>query len=268
MKELNVFFDTNVLLKAFLQYRNLHKNEITIEKLSDYLTDKESNKVTFEKCIFETYMAIRGIGGKKPDEGRGDWADRFLKELDDPYNVSKLISKYHSDSKGYAFLWLNRIDEFDFIDLEDDINFVEKGDRKEVVENIRQIRELQQQKQMFEKICWEFNDMLKYFNIKVLTYLEVFSNENKNLSDFTPPTMLDSFVRSTAIPSEDFEIVYCASRLKVRIFLTDDKKLIVCSKSLGFNNVLSAAAFCESKNYSQKKEEWKHNAMSAKLDDK
>lgn len=230
------------------------------------MTDNESNKFTFEKCIFEAYMAFRGIGGKKPDEGRGDYADRFLKELDDPDTVSKLISKYHGDSKGYAFLWLNQIDEFDLIDLDEDIQFVANEDKAKVIENNKKIKKLRQQRQMYENICSEFRAMLNHFKIEICSYIDVFSNTSEKFDNFTSPTMLDGFVRDTAIPSEDFEIVYCATRVQAKIFLTDDKKLITCSKSLGINSMLSPAAFCESKNYLQKKNEWVHNVMSAKLD--
>ena len=108
--------------------------------------------------------------------------------------------------------------------------------------------------------------MINHFKKEICSCIDVFSITNESHNNFTPPIMLDGFVRDTAIPSEDFEIVYCAARVQVQIFLTDDKYLIRCSIGLRFNNILSPAAFCESKNYLQKKNEWVHNVIVAKLD--
>ena len=110
--------------------------------------------------------------------------------------------------------------------------------------------------------------MIKFFGIKELSYLEIFgkNKENDLLLSFTLPSRLDSFVRRTAIPSEDFEIIYSAERIGANIFVTDDKKLTTCSKSLGLNSFLKLSAFCGSNEYEKKKIQWKENRMSAKFE--
>ena len=54
MRKVNVFTDSSLLLKAFLQYRNLQKGKIEKGKLVDYLTDNKSNKFTFESTLKRT----------------------------------------------------------------------------------------------------------------------------------------------------------------------------------------------------------------------
>jgi len=105
MEPLVVFLDTSVLLKAFSIFRNEGA-------LPDYITDKTTQKYTFEKCIFEAYMAFRGVGGKKPDEGRGDWAQRNLKQETDPKSMGDLGNLFHEKDQQYAFFWSNQILEF------------------------------------------------------------------------------------------------------------------------------------------------------------
>lgn len=46
-------------LKSFASYHKDHE-------LKSYMTDPMASRYTFEKCIFEAYMAFRGVGGKKP----------------------------------------------------------------------------------------------------------------------------------------------------------------------------------------------------------
>jgi hypothetical protein len=53
MMKPRVFLDTNVLIKAFLNYR---RNE----SLPFYLADPDAIRFTFEKCIFECYMIFGG----------------------------------------------------------------------------------------------------------------------------------------------------------------------------------------------------------------
>ena len=73
------------------------------------MIDHENQRFTFEKCSDEAYIAFRGVGGKKPSEGRGDWAKRFLSESGAPQPLEKLAGKYHGDNIGYALFWANQI---------------------------------------------------------------------------------------------------------------------------------------------------------------
>jgi hypothetical protein len=88
--------------------------------------------------------------------------------------------------------------------------------------------------------------MINHFKKEICSCIDVFSITNESHNIFTSYKS-NGFVRDTAIPSEDFEIVYCATRVQAQIFLTDDKYLVRCSKSLGLNNILSPTVFCESK---------------------
>ncbi|HCA42190.1 MAG TPA: hypothetical protein DEP28_02940 [Bacteroidetes bacterium] len=268
MAKAKVFLDTNVLLKSFLSYRRFKNGELEKSKMPLFMIDTETEKFTFEKCIFEAYLAFRGIGGKKPDEGRSDWANRFLKNLDDPDSISKLISRFHGDNKGYAFLWVNQIEGISPIEMRKDIKYISEEDKIEFEENVKKIEELQRQRELFLNLCDDFNSMINEFQIHELSYIEIFGqikNSNKLVS-FESPASLDSFVKRTAIPSEDFEIIFSAERIGTEIFVTDNKKLITCAKSLGMNSFLSPAAFCTGDEYEEKKTQWKSRNMIAKLE--
>lgn len=268
MKKAKVFLDTNILLKSFLSCRRFKNKELESSKMPLYLTDVEAEKYTFEKCIFEAYLAFRGIGGKKPDEGRSDWADRFLKELSDPDSISKLISKFHGDDKGYAFYWINQIEGISPESMEEDVKYVRDENKEQFGEDIEKLKGLKMQRELFVNLCDDFRSMIQKYEIKVLPYIQIFG-EVKNTSElvsFESPACLDSFVRRTAIPSEDFEIIFSAERIGAEIFVTDDKKLITCSMSLGLNSFLGPSAFCTSDEYLEKKIQWKENRMTAKLE--
>lgn len=267
MRKAKVFLDTNVLLKSFLSFRRFKKGSLKKSKLPLYLIDPDSKKYTFEKCIFEVYLAFRGIGGKKPDEGRGDWANRFLKELDDPDSISKLISKFHADNKSKAFYWINEIDEISIIDIRRNIDFVTDEDKVKVEEQLKKLEDLKIQKELFLDLCDDFNYMVNSFNISILSYIEIFGQlaSSVKLVSFESPAYLDSFVKRTAIPSEDFEIIFSAERIGAEIFVTDDKRLITCANSLGLNSFLSPTAFCTADEYEEKKTQWKNRMMPAEL---
>ena len=268
MTKAKVFLDTNVLLKSFLSYRRFKNGELEKSKMPLYMIDNETEKFTFEKCIFEAYLAFRGIGGKKPDEGRSDWANRFLKNLDDPDSISKLISKFHGDNKGYAFFWVNQIEGIFPSDMKEDIKYIADEDKSEFEGNVKKFEELKMQRELFLNLCNDFNSMIKEFQIHELSYIEIFGQikSSDKLVSFESPVSLDSFVKRTTIPSEDFEIIFSAERIGAEIFVTDDKKLITCTKSLGLNSFLSSAAFCTGDEYEEKNTQWKNKSMIAKLE--
>jgi hypothetical protein len=252
-----VFLDTSVLLKGFAS----HLND---QELPFYLTDPCAQRYTFEKCIFEAYMTFRGIGGKKPDEGKGDWARRFLQAEDDPASVGKLISKYHDGSRDMGHFWINQILEAEagLEDMEENIRaLVGRDQQEEAFERLRKLRELSVERRKFEALCWEYNDFLVSQSVTELAYAWVFNIEDfysdPNSAHSTGPNCLDGFVRDTTIPSEDFEIVYAALRISADIFVTDDSRLRTCAMSLGLNLPLSPSAFCSSIEYLQRVAEWR-----------
>lgn len=254
MEPLIVFLDTNVILKAFSDFR---KNGF----LPDYITDKTTLKYTFEKCIFEAYMAFRGVGGKKPDEGRGDWAQRNLNQENDPRRIGDLSSQFHGGDSQYTFFWANQILEFHVNDrLENQeqliLDYVSDDHKQEALAQLQQMAKLLSQRQKFEAICNEFKDFLHKSEIRIIPYIQVFEQREIHVG-IPNPLFLDSLVRDTVLPSEDFEIIYAAMTISTDIFVTDDKRLITCVASLGLNFRLSFSNFCESKDYAKKAQEIK-----------
>jgi hypothetical protein len=245
--KLKVFLDTTVLLKGFSAHR---KNS----PLPDYFSDLTVQRYTFEKCIFECYAAFRGVGGKKPDEGRGRWAQSNLTDEGDPASIGKLISQIHNGSSWHAFFWINQILEagYDLEHYESRIeHFVRSADLEEVRAQAKALRELADERSKFERLCGEFCNFLKLTGVQELLYGQVFGFEARKSSNVNACT-LDSFARDIAIPSEDFEIVYAALTLPADIFVTDDERLITCAMSLGLNNEIPGAIFCSGANYTEK----------------
>lgn len=253
--QLKVFLDTTVLLKGFAALRSE-------QKLPFYLRDSSAERYTFEKCIFESYMAFRGVGGKKPDEGRGRWAEVNLKAKTDPSPIHKLSSKLHGGSSRMAFYWVNQILEAGgrVDNLESYITkYVEPEKQGQAIADVEALRELVSERGKFERLCWDFLDFLKQCDVKVLPYIHVFDMA-KSQECMVNACCLDSFVRDTALPSEDFEIVYAALCIDADIFVTDDNRLITCASSLGLNYPLGESQFCKSvdyKNKAQEIREWK-----------
>jgi hypothetical protein len=266
--KLIVFLDTSVLLKAFVGYRQNHKPPL-------FMDDRETKRFTFEKCIYEAYMAFRGIGGKKPSEGRGDWASRFLNGEDDPKSLDKLASKFHDDSMAVAFFWANHIlgvNPENYIEAIS--SYIRPDEAEEAYQSLDELSTLKNQRRLFEVLCDDFRQMLRENNIIELSYTHVFSDDDtwannlgvrlSNLDSYT----LDLFVRRTVIPSEDFENIFAASLIYTDIFVTDDDKLTRCAWSLGVNLPLSPAAFCRSEEYESKKQECKSGSVFAEPQNK
>lgn len=237
-----VFLDTTVLLTAFAAARDERPLPLAA-------SDPETDRFTFEKCVFEGYLAFRGVGGKKPDEGRGRWAESQLKLPRDPYPLGKLASKYHGDSIQYAHFWANNIDG---------VHFGERGEHLDAT-----VGELRNQRGKYVQLCTHFRSMLESQQISVLSYCAVFCPDGvaqpPRGSDVDPYTM-DVLVRDTAIPSEDFEIVFAALRLGADLFVTDDRRLRKAAWSLGLNLPLGAGAFCSTADYYEALQEWRASA--------
>jgi hypothetical protein len=266
--KLIVFLDTSVLLQAFAGYHHNHE-------LPSFMNDQETRRFTFEKCIYEAYMTFLGIGGKKPSEGRGDWAPRHLKGEDDPKSVNYLASKFHDGDMPLAFFWTNHIDG---VEPDNYANITFGDTHSEQTEKFHQylddLSELKNQRWLFETLCDEFRKLLKENNVNILSYMDIFGDDYTWASNLgidriaLDASTLDSFARNTVIPSEDFENVFAASRIFADIFVANDNELIKHAWSLGVNSPLSPASFCRSEEYESKKQEYKSGSVVAKSHDK
>lgn len=265
-RKLVVFLDTSVLLKAFVGYRQHHE-------LPLFINDQETMRFTFEKCVYEAYMAFRGVGGKKPSEGRGDWANRFLNNESDPQPLDKLASKFHDDDIGYALFWSNNILGIDLSSHAELIaRYVYPNEIEKAQQTIDELYALKKQRSFFESLCNDFLEMLRENNIIVLPYILIFGADNSWMKNYglksrnmVNPFVIDGFVRETIIPSEDLENIFAAARISADIFVTDDNHLIKCALSLGLNSSLSPASFCTSNEYELKKQEHESGLASAKF---
>ncbi len=219
------------------------------------------SRFTFEKCIFEAYMAFRGIGGKKPDEGRGRWAQSHLKQQDDPTPLATLADKFHNGDTSRASFWINQILEAEVgIDgLEEMTRSYGAEELEKALQHLEGLRALSQQRTSYENLCNEFCQMLEDCRIVILPYPIVFGEYRGDLESIGSdggPARLDRFVRDTIIPSEDLEIVYAALRVAADIFVTDDLNLRRCAMSLGLNFALAPTAFCSIDEYSKRMQDY------------
>ncbi len=258
--KIKVFLDTNVLLKGFAAFK-------MGQTLPAYLVDPDAERYTFEKCIYEAYMAFRGIGGKKPDEGRGDWASRYLNAKTDPSPVGKLINQIHDGDKDLAFFWTNQIleAEWSISEWERILGIFAEEEKTgakytEIVDHVTSLRQLSLERRNFENLCDTFHSFLRECSIHILPYCTIFDIKRVQYIDGdlgipVNASNLDGFVRDTVLPSEDFEVVFAALSLPADVFVTDDTRLTTCAMSLGLNFPLSPNAFCTGRDYPAKIEE-------------
>ncbi|NJL28518.1 MAG: hypothetical protein HC897_11825 [Thermoanaerobaculia bacterium] len=261
-KQARVFLDTTALLMAF---------GAGLKKVPPptFLTDPTAERITFEKCIYEVFMAFRGIGGKKPSEGRQDWAKRYLQADTDPHAVDRLANKFHDGRMSPAHFWVNFIGEAaaDLGGYERAIHErVRHEDREAALAEHAILMALAEEKRKFERLCDEFLEMLKQHEVRTLGYAQVFSGEAYDLETIgCHPQMLSRLFRATTIPSEDFEIVYAAIRGRADLLITGDGELHKCSFSLGLNLPLSPAAFCKPSEYEGKLAAWRRHERFAEF---
>lgn len=249
---LNVFLDTTVLLKGFAALRK----DATLPLC---FLDPKAKRYTFEKCVFESYMAFRGVGGKKPDEGRGKWAESNLKGKSDPPTIGKLTSQFHGGDSGLSFFWANQILEIRdrLSDFEQEaVGLVQSEEMDKLQKDIGIMHQLAEARDNFESLCEEFRNFLESYAVNVIPYCRVFDYQQGGFRQVRP-ALLDGFARDTALPSEDFEIVYAAMTIPADLFVTDDARLIVCASSLGLNLPISAESFCKSNKYKDKSLEFR-----------
>jgi len=177
-----------------------------------------------------------------------------LKAENDPSPIGKLASQFHNGDTNRAFYWVNQILEAGngITKFERDIlRCVNQEERQKGIEEVQALRELVAERDKFDVLCQQFYKFLEVYAIKELSYCEVFDfvqGERRQVS----PARLDGFVRDTAMPSEDFEIVYAAITIPADVFVTDDEHLIRCAASLGLNFPMSAWNFAKGTEYESK----------------
>ena len=234
------------------------------------MTDPAAERLTFEKCVYEAYLAFRGIGGKKPDEGRGRWAQMNLDDPGaDPLSLSHLANRFHGGSTSRAHFWLSFIEEA-AADLEGDEEaiheMVSEEGRPEALAELAARRELSRDHARFLRLGREFWSLLDRHEVTLLAYMDVFSPEALSPGPNTcDPRMLDGLFQSMTVPAEDFEIVYAAIRADADLFVTEDKRLRQCSFSLGLHLPLSPADFCTAAEYEEAVEAWRRHERFAEF---
>ncbi len=245
---MKVFIDTSAILPAFARWRSDPK--VTKDSL---FCREDIKRITLEKCVFECYMAFRGVGGKKPDEGRGDWARRQLSSDADPKSLDTLANTCHGQSYEMAHFWINNIDGMDVSPEQEakESQLVVEADREGSAEDFAKFRILAHNRAAFASLCDELRKFLAEKAVEVVPYVTTFDSQWNEGDGNTHPCILDGLVRDTAIPSEDFEIVFTAMRSKCDLFVTEDRRLIRAAYSLGLNLPLCGGQFCMVSDFEQ-----------------
>lgn len=231
MNKITAFLDTNVLLSVFGGFRN--------GRNSSYIIDSNIiNRITFEKCIFESYLAFRGIGGKKPDEGRGDWAKRYLNKESDPIPLGNAIGQLHQGSLFLAHFWVGQADESQYALPENYEEYMEdiqkhicEEDWKVASADWEKYQKIIMNHNRYQILFSEFRDFLEILNCCVISYEELYKQANYHCR----LRIMESMSIRSTIPSEDFEIVVAALVSKPDIFVTTDRRLITASMSIEQN---------------------------------
>jgi len=198
---------------------------------------------------------------KKEKTGRGEkkgpvkWAERYLDKDKDARTLNDLINKYHKHNnipnKFDGNFWINNISGNEQLInyCEEMMNEPKSASAYEILSRELQIlKGLIKNRDLFEKLCKEFNKMLLDNKVYILRYEDIFCIKEDRLADRATDDLLwirDALGREIIIiPSEDFEIVYAAMRLRADIFVTDEDAILEHSPSFGLNLPLSAASFC------------------------
>src|SRR5690606_1055711 len=121
--------------------------------------------------------------------------------------------------------------------------YVVDPDREGLHEDFETLRSLDRNRRAFDSLCHELRRFLEVQAVVTVPYISVFDAQWNKRDVVSHPCILDSLVRATAIPSEDFEIVFAAMRSKCDLFVTEDRRLIRAAHSLGLNLPLCAGQF-------------------------
>ncbi len=231
MKKTTIFLDTSVLLSIFGCYRSGNKKSFIIDS-------QGFKRITFEKCTYESYLAFRGIGGKKPDEGRQDWARRFLKKESDPIPLGDAAGKLHQGSIAHAHYWIGQADEIQRVLPSDYDQYMEKVKRYVLKEDWdaalldwERYQLVFQNHRKYMLLFSEFRDFLETIQCSVISYEELYrqSEYRRRLQ------IMGGISQRSTIPNEDFEIVVAALLSGCNAFVTTDRRLLKAAVSIEEN---------------------------------
>lgn len=231
MPRLTAFLDTSVLLTAFGNCRNGASAPFILS--SDTI-----DRVTFEKCVFECFLAFRGVGGKKPDEGRQDWARRFLRLDGDPVPLSEAAGKLHFGSLPAAHYWTGQADEAQWIlpdsfdeymaDVKAHVRPEEWGQAEEIWGNLQKIFDNHRR---YQQLFSEFRAFIHSHDVKVISHEDLYTKDKQPWRYMT----MEGLSQRSTVPNEDFEIVVAALLSKPDIFVSVDKRLLAATASIEAN---------------------------------
>lgn len=213
-----VFLDTSVLLTAFGTWRIAGAQ-------SRLLTTPDARKLTFEKCVCEAFLAFRGVGGKKPDEGRQDWARRYLTKAGDPVPLGDAAGKLHGGSLPDAHYWVGQADEAQWARPET------VDDWPSSAEAWRAHRAVIQNHQRYEALFAEFREFLREHDVEILSYEQIYEPAGYSCRLI----VMDGISERSTIPSEDFEIVVAGLLSGAALFVSTDTRLLRASNSVEQN---------------------------------
>lgn len=231
MSQVKVFLDTSVLLTAFGAIRNGGA-------ASYLLTTDKAERITFEKCLFESFLAFRGVGGKKPDEGRQDWARRFLKKEGDPIPLGEAAGKLHSGCFQMAHYWTGQAEEAmyalptTFDEYMDEIKrFVRQEDWGRAKKDWESYQHIFANHYRFQALFEEFRIFLADHRVSVTSYEDIYSESRQSWRFM----IMEGLSQRSTVPNEDFEIVAAALLSEPNAFVSADKRLLVASASIEAN---------------------------------
>jgi len=227
----SAFLDTSVLLTVFGNIRNgCHKPFI--------LDTKGLTKLTFEKCVFECFLAFRGVGGKKPDEGRQDWAKRFLRVDGDPVPLSEAAGKLHFGSIDAAHYWTGQADEAQWVlpesfdeymaDVRRHVHPEEWDHAAEIWGNLQKIFNNHRR---YLKLFSDFKMFLADHDISIISHEDLYTKERQRRRQIT----MEGLSQRSTIPNEDFEIVVAALLTEPDLFVSTDQRLLTATASIEAN---------------------------------
>jgi hypothetical protein len=231
MSRIKVFLDTSVLLSAFGGARISGAQSFV-------LTTDEVERITFEKCVFECFLAFRGVGGKKPDEGRQDWAQRFLLRDGDPVPLGNATGKLHRGSLHAAHYWTGQAEEAQWAmagSFDEYMEEIKKVVRKEdwllAGDEWKHLQGIFENHRRYQSLFVEFKTFLAEHSVRVMDYEDIYA---KSRQPWRLMTMEGLSQRST-IPNEDFEIVVAGLLAEPDFFVSTDRRLLVASASIEAN---------------------------------
>lgn len=231
MPKPTVFLDTSVLLTAFGNSRN--------GGMPSFILDTDSvARTTFEKCVFECFLAFRGVGGKKPDEGRQDWAQRFLRLEGDPVPLGEAAGKLHFGCLKAAHYWTGQAEEAQYTlpesfeeymaDVKRHVRAEEWDQASEIWGNLQKIFENHRRYLM---LFAEFKMFLSKHHIQVLGYESLYTQAKMPWRMMT----MEGLSQRSTIPNEDFEIVVAALLSEPEVFVSTDRRLLAATASIEAN---------------------------------